>query len=489
MKTNHRVDVKLTCDICEYTTSSKRALFEHKKVHEVNTDLKCTVCAYQCSNRSALRNHLRRHRGERTKCNYCSYSSFQNGNVQAHMKRRHNLKIGKAKSGRIGDNDLKRSGLENLNEENHGGLVKSSVRTKCQQNYKCNQCEAAFVREDSLRCHLKEHSDSPLSTAYAVLKLQNPVINTSTSTNLTESVQSVTAQVDGQQQLSQSESRHKNPPTEKYSSQVIVHQDRVIQNQASTLGINNILAAARLSGLTSCGNSPTLKKPLEQFVYQDGSDTATSVTLTTPSGKSDDQVITLSQQQQQPDLSTVQVMQDVSLPYMRLPNGQILILTGQNSVSSVIQHSNSVTHEQTPINHGAAFQTQIIAQQPTTEQQQIIQIPENSNSSSVPTISTPQSGAIPIQIILPNDSQQPIPLVSQLLNSVINKGTSEVVGGGILGQTTTAGGGNCDEQIGDGTQKFVVQIPAQSGTLMDPSAGMAESQSFVLQIPGTENFS
>jgi len=196
------------------------------------------------------------------------------------------------------------------------------------------------------------------------------------------------------------------------------------------------------------------------------------------------------------DVPSVQVMQNISLPYIRLPNGQVLILTGQTSLNSQTGTADTADGSSAPA-ITAEVQSQLLVQQPEVCQDQIIQCAADSTTPTVeasgsavtnlPTISgqapetlATQQGAIPIQIILPSDSQQGMPLVSQLLNSVANRNVDDT---GNQNQVTVQ---TNNQSAGSQTvQNFVLQIPAQAGALKDAAGNVAGSQSYVLQIPGT----
>lgn len=60
----------------------------------------------------------------------------------------------------------------------------TNIRPVCKKMFKCPQCDLSFVREDSLRCHLRCHkeTDSVIAqavenAAFAVLQLQHPISN------------------------------------------------------------------------------------------------------------------------------------------------------------------------------------------------------------------------------------------------------------------------------------------------------------------------
>lgn len=490
-KIHHKFEKELSCSICDFKTSSKKALLEHKKAHEVNADLICPACNYQCSNKSALRNHQKLHSDEEPfHCSYCSYKSVQVGNVQTHMRRRHGTNIASKSCHSRKSKLVVRKAEANMNAEEIF-LEKGSFKTKCQKNYKCDQCDAAFVREDSLKCHLRQHCNSSLSTAYAVLRLQQPVLKsfgqstgvphaadmsgidlTTNSTRLPDhqlSGENINTDIDLVQQSN-------------CTSQSLESGTALLQSQSVTLGINDILMAASMSSLNCNGSSPKYKNREGQT--QNISSSSSSSLHNSPHGQNSVQNLTLGQSLL--DVPSVQVMQNISLPYIRLPNGQVLILTGQTAFNSLPSHHPGMGNKsiESPNAVTVELQSQLLLQ-PTEQLQQeqpIIQCQADSTvSTSDPQNSeSQQPGAIPIQIILPNDSRQTLPLVSQLLNSVLYRTHSEDTS-----QTQNIGfsQGNVQPQSNSGVQNFVLQIPAQGG-----GSNNSDGQSFVLQIPGTSGF-
>ncbi|KAL4234485.1 Zinc finger protein 64 [Mactra antiquata] len=520
-KTHHSKQ-QHTCQTCDFVSSSRRALYEHKKVHESNPELQCQVCQYQCANKSALRNHSRMHNDQMFKCDHCTYSTIQLGNLQAHMRRKHSNKVtGKPKRrGKLDSIDA----INNLAKEDavqkDVSSLKAKLQPKCVRNYKCDQCSAAFVREDALKCHLKQHNESSLSTAYTVLKLQQPVINTSGSLtklkNLlenaktsdssvnTETTSSVTVESMNATVSSVSEDITKNISVTNSQLLTAQSQAQTLQGPSVNLGINDILMAAGMSGFNSQGSSPTNKShnvtglPVQDLPVNASVLPGSSLALN-PGLQSPDRQLNLQNAVVGPspqNVPSVQVTQNISLPYIRLPNGQVLILTGQTSVNQIVSQPEGPiqTDSSSPLVPRSIESQQVVhcaadSTVPTTEPQ--ISVPQSQDS--VPNQSTnttvqdkssnlPQD-AIPIQIILPSDSQQAAPLVSQLLNSVINRSSMESA----YPSTNSVVIEGVNPSGSNNVQNFVLQIPPQSGVSQDSAGQLVEGQNFVLQIPGQSN--
>lgn len=468
MRVNHSEKHEIVCHSCDFKSSSKKALREHFKLHDTNSELTCNVCSYQCASKSALKNHMLRHNNSEdslVKCNYCDYKTRQVGNVMSHMKRKHPSRVyHRKKIGRLYRKQNK--GHVPYDEESASiEPISSKAKARCKKMFKCSICDSSFVREDSLKCHVKQHRDlskSSLSTAYAVLKLQQPVLNLGKhdddnqnlpeTVDLTEPYIPAGARAENQMQphFDASNIRTCQGQTEATRSQSL----------ASSLGIKDILAAAGFN------NSNGLK---------DTSPKASSSSVLAVSNNSDIQKgesvqanlfpgITITQSPQ--DVPTVQVMQNISLPYIRLPNGQILVL-GQSPLSQA-----ATVQEMSPRKTVTDIpqETQADLHYPVTLQQvQTIPIPQQISSP----VSSSQPGAIPIQIIVPSDSQHSLPLVAQLLNSSLNTGQNLSVK-----QVD-------QENSSEIAQNYVVHIPGNTGNIIQTSGPSEEiqSQSYVLQIP------
>lgn len=480
------------------------------------------MCNYQCANKSALRNHSRIHcSDEKFNCSHCSYSSIQLGNVQAHMKRKHPNKVTRKprRRNKLGSSEVVTKQITDDTVDSKDKNVKIKLPPKCMRNFKCDQCSAAFVREDSLKCHLKQHSESSLSTAYAVLKLQQPVINPSGSLSklrtLLENAKSAPAENNGTDKENSSvenavEMVNRMPDDIKTTVSIghdhmLTSHSQTLQSSSVNLGINDILMAAGMSGFNSLGNSPNDKsRSVSNLQVQDlsvntgvlpGSAFTSSPNIQSSGNQVNLQNVVVGQSPQ--NVPSVQVTQNISLPYIRLPNGQVLILTGQTSMNQIVTQPDGPIQTDSP-SHLASrpLDSQVVqcaadSTVPSTEpqisapqSQEVIQNQSTFITTTDRTINQ-QQDAIPIQIILPSDSQQAAPLVSQLLNSAMNRNSNENINqtqNSVVIQGLNPSGS-------DSVQNFVLQIPPQSGISQDSAGQLTESQNFVLQIPGQSNFS
>ena len=188
---NHSTEHVMRCGQCEFQTSSQRTFREHFKKHESSVrPFMCPTCQYTCASRTTLKVHQRIHSDERPyKCNYCVYSSRQSGNIRTHMRRKHPDRLRSSTLKKIiKKEDPKPQGqvpgsLEAKGSEIRKGKgVGERIRPVCKKPFQCMACDAAFVREDSLRSHMRQHRDVDRdmalkveNTALAVLQLSNPV--------------------------------------------------------------------------------------------------------------------------------------------------------------------------------------------------------------------------------------------------------------------------------------------------------------------------
>lgn len=473
MRVNHSSKYEVTCQTCEFKSSSKKALREHMKLHEINDELTCNVCSYQCASKSALKNHMLRHNKSEdslVKCSYCDYKTRQSGNVVAHIKRKHPSRLHHRK--KVGRLHRK----QNKGHEPYVEVSGNQMKARCKKTFKCTLCDNSFVREDSLKCHMKQHRDlskSSLSTAYAVLKLQQPVLNVNMQR---DDNQNVSEELDpslpyvppgaraGIQMQPQSEISSR-------SGQIDTVQG---QCQTQNLSIKDILAAAAINNNGSKDIGPEKHSSPSQQVttgpnISEGSSPAKCETIGT------DLVSNYTITQSAQDVPTVQVMQNISLPYIQLPDGRTIVL-GQNSVNQAPTPLQEVPNSYLSPRKAPSD----VAQDSHNEEtypvtlQQVPSMPVVPQQISVP-VSVSQPGAIPIQIILPNDLQHSLPLVTQLLNSSLSTNQN-------LSNKQTV-------QIDpvETAQNYLVHIPGNTGSLIKTSGPSIEgqSQSYVLQIPGT----
>uniref|UniRef100_W5M3A8 ZFP64 zinc finger protein n=1 Tax=Lepisosteus oculatus TaxID=7918 RepID=W5M3A8_LEPOC len=149
----HGTENSFRCSECDFQCGNKTALRQHSREHQPAQPIKCLKCSYSCSSRGALKVHERIHSEDRPfKCDFCTFDTKQRSNLIIHRKKFHSDKVeerhGKGAKGEEGQRQ-----------------VSSRYRAKLDaaRAFRCDACDASFVREDSLRSHKKQHRDAQLT--------------------------------------------------------------------------------------------------------------------------------------------------------------------------------------------------------------------------------------------------------------------------------------------------------------------------------------
>ncbi|XP_069507249.1 zinc finger protein 64 [Ambystoma mexicanum] len=161
----HNSSNTFKCPECDFHCSNKTSLRQHTRVHQPEQPVKCFDCNYSCSNKAALKVHERIHSNDRPfRCEFCSFDTKQQSNLTTHMKKIHGDKVKSKKS---------------IIEKKDGELLKQGgyrqvAKLDAKKAFKCDICDASFVREDSLRSHKKQHTEynDPKTHDLAVLQFQ-----------------------------------------------------------------------------------------------------------------------------------------------------------------------------------------------------------------------------------------------------------------------------------------------------------------------------
>ncbi|NWW78941.1 ZF64A protein, partial [Climacteris rufus] len=165
MRIKHSLENTLKCPECEFQCGNKTSLRHHIRGHQPEQPLKCSECSYSCSSKAALKVHERIHGKERPfKCDLCSFDTKQRSNLTTHVRKAHGDKA-KGK---------KPSPEKKEGERPKQGGSRQVAKLDAKKAFKCDLCDASFVREDSLRSHKKQHSlyNGSKSGELAVLQLQ-----------------------------------------------------------------------------------------------------------------------------------------------------------------------------------------------------------------------------------------------------------------------------------------------------------------------------
>lgn len=146
----------LNCNECNYTTCSQSKLKAHERVHEKTTLLppqqksyRCDLCNFTTSTKLKLTSHVRKHHHlnqanpSNFVCTQCEFVASTQAVMTAHRRKKHPKKTG--------GNSAKKKAMKNEAKKD------MTKKENYIYNYSCNLCDANFVREDSLKSHLRQH--------------------------------------------------------------------------------------------------------------------------------------------------------------------------------------------------------------------------------------------------------------------------------------------------------------------------------------------
>uniref|UniRef100_A0A8C9UHQ4 ZFP64 zinc finger protein n=1 Tax=Serinus canaria TaxID=9135 RepID=A0A8C9UHQ4_SERCA len=144
VRIKHSTENTLKCPECDFQCGNKTSLRHHIRSHQPEQPVKCSECSYSCSSKAALKVHERIHGKERPfKCDLCSFDTKQRSNLTTHVRKAHGDKA----KGRRRSPDKKEG------ERPKQGGSRQVARLDAKKAFKCDLCDASFVREDSLRSH------------------------------------------------------------------------------------------------------------------------------------------------------------------------------------------------------------------------------------------------------------------------------------------------------------------------------------------------
>ena len=96
MRINHSKADEVSCDHCDFSSSSRKLLKDHAKMHDPNRIFKCQQCPQTFSTARALRAHLCIHDTVKPyQCSYCPFACKRSGNLKKHVQRQHMDKLQK----------------------------------------------------------------------------------------------------------------------------------------------------------------------------------------------------------------------------------------------------------------------------------------------------------------------------------------------------------------------------------------------------------
>ena len=150
------------CSLCEFRASSKRFLWNHRRMMH-NTDenketkkvFLCDVCGYSTKSRNQLQDHMNQHTGAKPhKCSLCDYQSACSSSLRLHRRMMHNTDENK-KTKKVFLCDVcsyctkSRNQLQDHMNQHTGA-----------KPHKCNLCDYQSACSSSLRLHKQsKHAD------------------------------------------------------------------------------------------------------------------------------------------------------------------------------------------------------------------------------------------------------------------------------------------------------------------------------------------
>ncbi|CAL8086845.1 unnamed protein product [Orchesella dallaii] len=208
------------CHLCPYSSKDSSQLVVHLRHHTGDSPYSCTYsgCDAAFKTPSDLSRHTRLHTGEKPyKCLYCDYRAAVKCNLNVHMKRhthpskkttknsiaevQEDFMMPEQRNGNGSDNDINNGTsnsdllpfqyacklcdykadtiewfsihMEELHPDSNRSVRSSADPNKTnsrrkkrkdydeQRNFQCSTCNASFVCEESLRCHIRQHGTVP----------------------------------------------------------------------------------------------------------------------------------------------------------------------------------------------------------------------------------------------------------------------------------------------------------------------------------------
>ena len=167
------------CDVCEYSTTTKKYLLLHMRYHDESCRLKCPHCDFNTFQTQRMKGHINSvHLGIPFKCDKCDYSDFSEVKVRFHKKAIHKGEIYQCEQcsyTTIYPNSLKthQAAQHPTEEDRHACpacdyVTTSAINLKNHKEsahsnitYTCDQCGKNFRSKQTLHGHVKTvHSAS-----------------------------------------------------------------------------------------------------------------------------------------------------------------------------------------------------------------------------------------------------------------------------------------------------------------------------------------
>lgn len=82
--------LRYRCNVCHYSTNKKSHLEGHVRTHKGLKSFQCDSCEYKCDRRHHLTIHMRQHTGEKPiQCELCDYKCSDNSSLTYHIRTKH----------------------------------------------------------------------------------------------------------------------------------------------------------------------------------------------------------------------------------------------------------------------------------------------------------------------------------------------------------------------------------------------------------------
>ncbi|XP_077288868.1 uncharacterized protein LOC143913134 [Arctopsyche grandis] len=90
MRAVHEKIKHYKCKMCNYSASAKTSLTVHARLHTGEKPYECEHCSFKSANNSSYRRHSMTHSLQKNyKCEHCSYSCIQASSIKVHIKAKH----------------------------------------------------------------------------------------------------------------------------------------------------------------------------------------------------------------------------------------------------------------------------------------------------------------------------------------------------------------------------------------------------------------
>ena len=138
------------CDICNTVYNTRPSLLHHIAVAHKGRRYKCSTCPMMLTSPFALKGHLRRHRGEKEKCDICDQEFNKYSSLRLHKNQNHPGISSQIHFCSTCDWSGTKMGIISHNEVIHNGKL-----------FECDRCKYKAFRQSSLASHkTNKHNDS-----------------------------------------------------------------------------------------------------------------------------------------------------------------------------------------------------------------------------------------------------------------------------------------------------------------------------------------